>query len=91
MVMGAVLGTIAIVISLTALWFTVEILRRLDADIWPARLSHARLARVPPARRGARRAPEAARERRDVVQAAASRRGKQVAFYCGEALGGGRP
>ena len=30
-VMGAILGTIAIVISLTALWFTVEILRRLDA------------------------------------------------------------
>ena len=29
--MGAVLGTIAIVISLTALWFTVEVLRRLDA------------------------------------------------------------
>ncbi|GEM_PF-1471619 len=30
-VIGAVLGTIAIVISLTALWFTVEVLRRLDA------------------------------------------------------------
>ena len=29
--MGAVLGTIAIVISLMALWFTVEVLRRLDA------------------------------------------------------------
>ncbi len=28
---------------------------------------------------------------RIVAQAAASRRGKQVAFYCGEALGGGRP
>ena len=29
--MGAVLGTIAIVISLTALWFAVEVLRRVDA------------------------------------------------------------
>jgi len=29
--MGAVLGTIAIVISLTALWFAVEVLRRFDA------------------------------------------------------------
>jgi len=28
--MGAALGTIAIVISLTALWFAVEVLRRLD-------------------------------------------------------------
>ena len=29
--MGAILGSIAIVISLTALWFAVEVLRRLDA------------------------------------------------------------